>query len=113
MFKSDEDKKKIEMTEGDFGIVLPISISGIELNGSDKFSLKIFEEIDGEPIITKTFENIVDNTLELQFTQEESQKLEVGSYYYDLDWFQDDTFLSNILRARTFKVNDKAGKVGG
>ena len=113
MFKSDEDKKKIEMTEGDFGIVLPISISGIELNSSDKVELKIFEEIDGEPIITKTFENIVGNTLELKFTEEESKLFEVGSYYYDLDWFQDGVFLSNILRARTFKVNEKAGKVGG
>lgn len=113
MFSGDEEKKKITMTEGDYGVVLPISIGGIELTCNDKFALKIFKEIDEEPILTKTFENIIDNTLELQFTEEESKLFEVGSYYYDLDWFQDDTFLSNILRARTFKVNDKAGKVGG
>lgn len=113
MFEVDEGKKKIMMTEGDYGVVLPISIGGIDLNGNDKFALKIFKEKDEEPIITKVFENIVDNTLELKITQEESQMLEVGSYYYDLDWFQDNTFLSNILKARTFEVKDKAGKVGG
>lgn len=113
MFEVDEKKKKITITEGDFGMTLPITIGGMDLTSSDKFSLKIFKEKDEEPIITKVFENIVDNTLELKFTQEESQMLEVGSYYYDLDWFQDNTFLSNILKARTFKVKDKAGKVGG
>lgn len=112
MFKGDEGKKKIEMTEGDFGLVLPIKIGGIELTESDEFSLKIFKEKDAEPVLTKTFKNIVNNTLELQFTQEESKKLEIGDYYYDLDWFQDDTFLSNILAGKKFVVKDKAGKVG-
>ena len=112
MFKGDEEKKRIEMTEGDFGTVLPINIGGIELTGNDKFLLKIFKEKDEEAIIEKLFENIIDNTLELKFTQEESKKLTVGNYYYDLDWFQEDTFLSNLLAGKTFKINDKAGKVG-
>ena len=113
MFKTDEEKKRIEMTEGDFGIVLPISVSGIELTKNDKFSLKIYKEKDGEPIIEKIFENIENNTLELQFTEEESKKLEIGDYYYDLDWYQEECFLSNILANRKFTVKDKAGKVGG
>lgn len=113
MFKVNEETKKIEITEGDFGTVLPITISGIELTGDDKLSLKIFKEIDGEPIITKVFENIVNNTLELKFTEEESKKFEVGDYYYDLDWYQEDMFLSNILDSKKFTVKDKAGKVGG
>lgn len=111
MFKVDEEKKKIEMTEGDFGIVLPIKINidGTELTNNDKFVLKIFEEINGEAIMTKEFESIIDNTIELKFTQEESKQLEVGSYYYDLDWFQENNFLSNILAKKTFKVSEKAG----
>lgn len=113
MFKIDEKKKRIEMTEGDFGIVLPISIGGIEVTDSDKFSLKIYKEKDGEPIIEKIFENIDNNTLELQFTEEESKKFEIGDYYYDLDWYQKGAFLSNILASRKFTIKDKAGKVGG
>lgn len=113
MFIGDEENKRIEMTEGDFGIVLPITIKDIELKGSDKISLKLFKEKDEEPILIKIFENIVDNTLELKFTEEESKCLEVGDYFYDLDWFQENTFLSNILASKKFVVKDKAGKVGG
>lgn len=112
MFEADEGKKKIEMIEGDFGLVLPIKIGSIELTESDEFSLKIFKEKDAEPVLTKTFKNIVNNTLELKFTEEESKKLAVGDYYYDLDWYQEGTFLSNILAGKKFTVKDKAGKVG-
>lgn len=111
MFKVNEENKKIEMTEGDFGITLPIEINieGTELTTTDKFVLKIFKEINGESIIEKVFENITNNTIELKFTEEESKKLEVGLYYYDLDWFQEDTFLSNILARKKFAVREKAG----
>lgn len=111
MFDVDEEKKRITMTEGDFGIVLPIEIDTdrTELTSNDKFVFKIFKEINSEAIIEKVFENITNNTIELSFTREESEKLEIGDYYYDLDWFQEDVFLSNILRKKKFKVNDKAG----
>ena len=109
MFNVDEEKKKIEMTEGDFGIALPVEIEGIDVSNADKFVLKIFKEINGQAIIEKVFENITNNTIELSFTQEESEKLEIGDYYYDLDWFQEDVFLSNILAKKRLKVSDKAG----
>ena len=111
MFEVNEGNKKIEMTEGDFGITLPIEINieGTELSSTDKFVFKIFKEINKEPIIEKVFENITNNTIELKFTEEESKKLEVGSYYYDLDWFQEDVFLSNILARKKFTVREKAG----
>lgn len=111
MFKVDEEKMRIEMTEGDFGIVLPIEIDieEAEISNIDKFILKIFKEINGEVIIEKVFEKIENNTLELKFTQEESKKLEIGDYFYDLDWFQEDAFLSNILAKKKIVVTDKAG----
>lgn len=111
MFEVDEEKKKIFMTEGDFGITLPIEVDteGMELTRDDKFVFKLFKEINGGAIIEKVFENITNNTIELIFTQEESNQLDIGDYYYDLDWFQEDVFLSNILRKKKFKVNDKAG----
>lgn len=111
MFSVDEEKKKITMTEGDFGIVLPIEIDteGTELTNNDKFVFKIFKEINGQAIIEKVFENITNNTIELSFTQEESKQLDIGDYYYDLDWYQEDVFLSNILAKKRLKVSDKAG----
>lgn len=111
MFEVNEENKKITMTEGDFGITLPIEINieGTTLSSTDKFVLKIFKEINKESIIEKVFENITNNTIELKFTEEESKKLEVGSYYYDLDWFQEDVFLSNILARKKFTVREKAG----
>ena len=111
MFQVNEENKKIEITEGDFGITLPIEINieGTDLSSTDKFVFKIFEEINGEAIIEKNFENITNNTIELKFTEEESKKLRVGRYYYDIDWFQEDTFLLNILAKKRFVVNEKAG----
>ena len=109
MFKVDEEKKKIEMTEGDFGITLPIEITDTEISSTDKFVFKLFKEINKEAIVEKVFENITDNTIELKLTEEESKKLEVGYYYYDIDWFQENTFLSNILAKKKFVVTEKAG----
>lgn len=111
MFDVDEENKKIAMTEGDFGITLPIKINieGTELSSTDKFVLKIFKGINEDAIIEKVFENITNNTIELKFTKEETEKLEVGNYYYDLDWFQEDIFLSNILARKKFTVREKAG----
>lgn len=101
---------KIEMTEGDYGIVLPIEleIEG-ELAPVDKFSFKIFKEINEEPIIEKVFSNITNNTIEFQLTKEESELLGVGTYYYDIDWYQENLFLNNIIAEAKFKVLEKAG----
>ena len=111
MFKVDEENKRIEMIEGDFGITLPIEINieGTELTSTDKFVLKIFKEINEDAIIEKIFENVTNNTIELKFTEDENSKLKVGRYYYDIDWFQEDVFLSNILARKRFIVNEKAG----
>lgn len=108
MFK-EEENFKIKMVEGDFGIVLPIKILNEQLGANDKFSIKIFKEINKEPIVTKEFSNIIDNVIEFSLSKEESEKLPVGRYYYDLDWFQDNAFLGNILAKKQFQVEEKAG----
>lgn len=114
MFEIDEQKQKIGITEGDYGKVLPLELEDLdtELTSDDKFSLKIFKEIDGKPIIEQVYENIVDNTIEFKLTKEESALLEIGSYYYDIDWYQENVFLTNIVKKKIFEVSEKAGKVG-
>lgn len=104
---------KITMIEGDFGIVLPITISAEqELTPSDKFSINIYKDLDGEALVSKEYSNLTDNTIEFKLTLEESLKLPVGNYIYDIDWYQDESFLANIVCRKKFIVLNKAGKVG-
>ena len=99
--------KKITMTRGDFGINLPFTISGASIEKEDSIKLTIKEEINGEELITKVYTNIKDNTFDFVLTKEESEKLKSGTYFYSVDWFKNDVFLSNIVEAETFAVRDK------
>ena len=103
---------EIEMIEGDYGIVLPIEIlAEQEISTSDKFSIKIYKGINTEPLIVKEYTNLKDNIIEFKLTIEESRKLVVGRYKYDLDWYQDNNFLQNIIASGRFSVKEKAGGV--
>lgn len=113
MFKEYDDDTTIGMIEGDFGIVLPISITleeGETITPQDQLSMKIFDRNSEEPLITKNFNNIINNTLEFKLTKEESKLLKVGTYRYDIDWFQGESFLGNITADAKFKVLNKAGE---
>lgn len=94
----------LQMTEGDYGIELPITVSGVTLGAQDsvKFTLKQ----NGETILTKDFSNIQQNTVKLTLTEAETPP--VGSYVYSLDWYQSGTFMCNIIPCAAFKVVDKA-----
>ena len=96
------------MTEGDFGVELPITISGATFSASDEIGLTIKTAANGTTIITKTFSDISQNTVVLELTEAESALLGVGSYVYSLDWYQDGAFLCNIVPCASFMVVDKA-----
>ena len=102
------NKQTLQMTEGDWGIELPISIDGVTLTTSDEVMVTIKTEKNGETVIVKNYANISDNTINLSLTEAESALLEVGTYVYSLDWYQDGAFLCNIIPAASFKVVDKA-----
>lgn len=97
----------LRMTEGDFGVELPIKVSGTTFALSDEIKFTLKNRMNGDELLTKTFSNIADNTINLELTEEESDKLEVGTYLYSLDWFQDGAFLCNIIPSATLKVVDK------
>lgn len=102
----------ISMIEGDYGITLPIKlVSPQEMTSSDKFSFKIFKKKNTEPLISKEYENIADNTINFSLTEEESKLLSRGRYYYDLDWYQNSSFLGNLVAESYFDVKDKAGAI--
>lgn len=95
----------ISMCEGDWGIELPITISGVTLGANDSLKITI---ANTAPLIVKEYDNITQNTIRLVLTESESALLPVGTYVYSLDWYQDGTFLCNIIKYGLFLVGDKA-----
>lgn len=100
--------KDIKMTEGDYGVSLPILINGIEFSANDVIKLVLKTAANGDIILEKEFSNIQENTVELVLSESESALFPVGTYVYLLDWYQDGVFMCNIVQSAMFKVVDKA-----
>ena len=96
------------MCEGDYGIKLPIKVDGVTFAQNDELLFTLKTKNNGETIFAKPFSNITQNTIQLELTEAESAQLEVGTYVYNLDWYQDGAFLCNIIPSAVFKVGDKA-----
>ena len=110
----DEERKTLEMVEGDFGLTLPIELEVEDdetITSEDSFSIKIYQGINGQAIIEKSYSDIQDNTIDFELSKTESESLPVGTYYYDLDWYQGESFLGNIIARARFLVKEKAGVV--
>ena len=99
--------KSIQMTEGDYGVSLPITISGTTFTASDEVKLTIKADVNGESVLEVVFSNIQNNTVNLSLSESDSEKLKVGTYVYSLD-YQNNSFMCNIIAASPFKVVEKA-----
>lgn len=97
----------ITMTEGDFGVSLPFVAKGITIDSGDSVLLTVKETKNGDPVLTKTFTGITKNTIDLVFTEAESETLTVGSYIYTMDWYRGTQFLYCIVENGKLKVVDK------
>lgn len=96
----------LTMTEGDWGVELPVKISGVTFTASDAVRIVIKK---GETVLaTRDFTNISENTVNLELTEAESALFSVGTYVYSLDWYQNGAFMCNIIPSAVFKVVDKA-----
>lgn len=91
----------LNMTEGDWGVKLPVTVTGVTFTANDSVRIKIQQ--DETTIIEKEYTNITQNTFDLEFTEAESALLPVGSYLYSLDWYQDGAFMCNIIPSGLFK----------
>lgn len=100
------ENKKIIMVEGDFGLALPITITGTEI-ASDETIKFIIENIGNTTIMTKEYKNITNNTFDLTFTKEESDLLKKGKYIYTIDWLKDNVFLGNVINNEIFEVEGR------
>lgn len=100
----------LKMAEGDWGIALPIKISGVTLGANDSVRITIKSSINGmadTAILTKDYSGITDNTVNLELTEDESELLPIGVYLYSLDWYQNGSFMCNIITRSTLEVVDK------
>lgn len=98
----------LQMAEGDWGISLPVTISGTTFTANDEVKLTIKDAMNGREILARDFDSIQDNTVNLSLTEAETALLPVGEYVYSLDWYQDGAFMCNIIPVAGFKVVDKA-----
>ena len=97
----------LQMTEGDYGIQLPVEISGTTLTANDSIRFTLKAKVTGREILTKEYDEITENTINLELTEEETAMLPTGAYLYSLDWYQSGLFMCNIIPAAPFKVVDK------
>lgn len=98
----------LKMVEGDFGIKLPVTVEGAAFSENDEIKITLKSAMNGDTILTKSFKNISENTVDLELTENDSETLAVGTYCYSLDWYQDGAFMCNIIPSALFKVVDKA-----
>lgn len=98
-----KDKKRIMMNEGDYGISLPITISGAEIALDEKICFYIIDP-NYMVVLIKEYTNIENNTFDLCLTKNESKKLNQGCYRYKIDWCKDDVFKGTIVESEIFEV---------
>lgn len=98
----------VSMAEGDYGIILPVAIEGVTLGTQDSIKIVFKTSINGDLILEKNYDGIENNTVNLEFTAEESALFPVGSYVYSIDWYQSGNFMCNIIAGSPLKVVDKA-----
>lgn len=101
--------QEIKMTEGDYGIILPIKIKGATFGIDDHIQITIkTKKNDTTPILSKSFEISDDNIVNIVLTEAETNQLPIGNYVYSLDWYKTDSFMCNLILIGDFIVLDKA-----
>ena len=99
--------KIITMTEGDYGLTLPITINGAVFEKNDEIKIIIKENVNGKEIFSKSYKNIENNIINFGFTKKESELLSPKYYVYIMDWYREETFLCNIIKDGKLLVEDK------
>ena len=99
----------LQMAEGDYGISLPVKVSGTTLTASDSLKFIFKTGKNGTTILEKNYASPAQNTVNLEFTEAESALFRAGgTFAYSLDWYQNGRFMCNLVPVGIFKVVDKA-----
>ena len=102
-----KNNNELVMAEKDWGITLPVVVSGTTLTTSDVLKFTFKKKKNGETILEKEYTPI-QNTANFDLSETETDLFPAGEYVYSLDWYQDGAFMCNIIAAAFFKVVDKA-----
>lgn len=97
----------LTMVEGDWGVELPITVDDVTFAQNDMLRFTFKDQVNGKTLLEKEY-TPVENTVNLVFSESETEQFPVGSYVYSLDWFQSGAFLCNIIPSATLKVVEKA-----
>lgn len=97
----------LEMCEGDYGVTLPVEITGTEFTANDTIRITFKTAKNGRTILEKEA-TPQEGVIDLSFTAEESALFPIGAYVFCIDWYQDGQFMCNILPVASFRVVDKA-----
>ena len=98
----------LQMTEGDYGIELPVTISGATLQQGDTLRFTFKEAAGAENLLVKEYSESTENAVFLEFTAQDTALFEAGhTYVYSLDWYREGTFLCNVIPRGILKVVDK------
>ena len=106
MWIAKEDGSFMQMAVGDYGIQLPFDVDGVTLSANDSIRFT-FMDSAGTFVLEKTYDNIQNNSVNLEFTDAESALFRSGVYYYSIDWYQDDLLMCNFIPNGIFKVVHK------
>lgn len=98
----------VSMIEGEYGLALPITLKDTAVSPSDTVKIEIKSGKNGETILTKEYTGITDSKVYLVLSEEDSAKLPVGSYVYNLDWYLDGIFNGTVINGARIKVVGKA-----
>ena len=66
----------LQMAEGDYGIALPVTISGTTLTENDSIRFTFKNSPNGETILTKEYTEISQNTVQLVLSEAEIDSLQ-------------------------------------
>ena len=100
MFKVEE--LDIEMFEGDFGEVLPMTIINGEVLEHDILRF-IIKDASFNIIIDKEL-NVENNAFDFSLTEEESKLLPTGTYSWGLRQYRNDTLVDTLTGNNLFRV---------
>ena len=105
MFKPD-DFKNITINEGDFGVILPITVTGLKDGENIMFIIKKCDENESE-VLRKDFP-IESGKINFVLSEEDTKKLPQGKYIYDALQYKEGVLKNTIFVDKQFNVEEGA-----